>query len=392
MKKKYLTGVVLCILTAFWTNAQSKPEPQVSFARESKPHVYYVEQAELWAKELQKDSLSEISWYNYFRSCRNAQGTADWQTDFVKESPYLMEGGDVVKIMGKYIPGTFTHYYLSYMTQGIGTDNHANLFKAYEMNPNFEGIHSSMISYAESSNDYSLRKKVNKEWFKTNYLSHQELTYNYNVLMSLDSNAILLTQHDNDTYPAWMLQDVLNIRTDVLVINIDFLLLDNYRTYLFDKLNIQGLELGEIDVNVYRSNWEKVTAQILKNYQGDRKIYLGMTLFNQLYEEFEKELYISGLALHYSKSKLDLKKRNRQLYENIFHLDYLKHAFLTDPNQENINVQNLNYISCFKSVYDTYKKENNREEAKKIKDLIISLAERIDNPAYLERIEEMFNE
>ncbi len=53
-------------------------EPQISFANESKPHSYYVKQAELWWKEIEKDKTSETSWYNYYRACRNAQGTANW--------------------------------------------------------------------------------------------------------------------------------------------------------------------------------------------------------------------------------------------------------------------------------------------------------------------------
>ena len=391
MKINPISIVILYLLTPPWTSGQNKPEQQVSFARESKPHSYYVEQAELWAKELKLDSLSETNWYNYFRACRNAHGTADWRSDFVNKSPYLMEGGDVVKLMKQHIPQTFTYYYLSYLTQGIGTGNYENLLKAYEMNPNFEGIHSSVISYAESSVDGTLRKKTNQEWFKTNYISQQFLTYNYNVLMSLDSNAILFTQHDNDTYPAWMLQDVLNIRTDVTVINIDFLLLDSYREFILKKLNIKALDLGEVNLDDYHLNWEKVVAYILNYYNGNRPIYLGMTLFNHLYQDFEKQLYVSGLAFRYSVKKLDLTEINRLLYQDIFLLDYLKYTFSTDPNQVNANYQNTNYMSCFKSVYDIYKSEKNMIEANKIKELAIMLAERTNNPNFLALTKEEFN-
>ncbi|HEY4482254.1 MAG TPA: hypothetical protein VI489_05325 [Candidatus Brocadiaceae bacterium] len=391
MKIKLISIVVLYLLTPSWIYGQKKPEQQVSFARESKSHAYYVEQAELWAKELKLDSLSEINWYNYFRACRNAHGTADWRSDFVNESPYLMEGGDVVSLMKQYIPQTFTYYYLSYLTQGIGTGNYENLLKAYEMNPNYEGIHSSVISYAESSVDYTLRKKINQEWYKTNYISHQLLNYSYNVLMSLDSNAILFTQHDNDTYPAWMLQDALNIRSDVTVINIDFLLLENYREFILKKLNIKALDLGKVNLDEYHLNWEKVVAHILNNYSGNRPIHLGMTLFNHLYKDFEKQLYVSGLVFRYSITKLDFAEKNRLLYQDIFFLDYLLFNFSMDPNQANVNYQNTNYMSCFKSVYDIYKSENNLKEANKIKQLAILLAGRISNPKFLAQIKEEFN-
>ncbi|MCO5252127.1 MAG: hypothetical protein M9949_12025 [Candidatus Kapabacteria bacterium] len=391
MKIKSILIIFIYLLTPSWTYGQNIPEQQVSFARESKPHAYYVEQAELWAKELKLDSLSENNWYNYFRACRNAHGTADWRSDFVNESPYLMEGGDVVRLMKQYIPQTFTYYYLSYLTQGIGTGNYDNLMKAYKMNPNFEGIHSSVISYAESSVDSTLRKKTNQEWYKTNYISNQLLNYNYNVLMSLDSNAILFTQHDNDTYPAWMLQDAMNIRSDVTVINIDFLLLDNYREFILNKLKVKALDLGEINIDEYRLNWEKVLTHILINYNENKPIYLGMTLFNHLYNDFEKQLYVSGLAFRYSTTKLDLAEKNRLLYQEIFMLDYIFYNFSTDPNQVNVNYQNTNYMSCFKTVYDIYKSENNLKEANKIKGLAILLADRISNPTFLARIKDEFD-
>ena len=53
--------------------------------------------------------------------------------------------------------------------------------------------------------------------------------YARNVLKSVEPNAIVLTQHDNDSYPAWLLQDVYDLQSDILVLNIDFLLLKTFR-------------------------------------------------------------------------------------------------------------------------------------------------------------------
>ncbi len=387
---KYIIPILLLAFLSVIAYSAEKAEPQISFAQESKPHSYYVQQAELWAKELSKDSLSENSWYNYFRACRNAHGTADWKSDFVNESPYLMEGGDIVKLIHKYIPDTFMDYYLSYMTNGIGTGNYENLLKAYEMNPDFPGIHSSLISYAESSRNYEFRKEINKEWYKKNFLSAQLLNYCHNLLMSLDPNAILFVQHDNDTYPVWMLQDALNFRTDVKVISIDFLLLDEYRDSVYKELNIPALDLGEVDIDEYRQNWQKVVGHIIKNYSGSRPIYCSMTLFNSLYQEFDGQLFVSGLALRYSKEKLALAQKNRNLVENTFLLDYLSKHFYYDRNQANVDIQNTNYISCFKDTYDLYIAENKEVEALKIKDLAIKIAERINNPDYLARVASIF--
>lgn len=390
MYKFSLPLLFICLFFTTNTSAQ-KPEKQISFAQEWRTHEYYVQQAELWWKEVEKDNKSEDNWYNYFRACRNALGSANWKSESINESPYLRSGNDIVKLIQQHIPNTFTWYYVSYMTNGVGIANADNLLKAYDMNPYFEGIHSSMISYAVSSHNDSLRRKVNIDWYKANYLSPQLLTYGYNVLMSLDTNAILLTQNDNDTYPLWMLQDALNIRKDVMVINIDILLMPDYRGVIFGKLDIKPMPLDDVDINEYQLNWQKVVHHILGNYDNPRPLHLGMTLYNTLYKDFEDKLAVSGLTLKYTKQKTDLFARNKKLYEQVFLLDYLQHNFYTDRNQMNINYQNLSYLNMFKDLYDYYKTKHDEVNTDTLRSLAVTIVKQVDNEDWIKMVNSEFN-
>jgi len=382
--------IVLALLFSSPKLHAQKPEKQISFAAQSKPHSYYVQQAELWWGEVEKNKQSEEAWYNYFRASRNAHGTADWRSDFIKESPYLRTGDSILAMIGRHIPGTFTHNYLTYLNQGIGTDNSEHLLIAYRMNPDFEGIHSSVVTLAESRLDMALRKKVNSEWHNTAYLSPQLLTYAYNVLQSLDTAAVLFTQHDNDTYPLWMLQDALGIRDDVRVINIDFLLLEDYRKQIYRQLDVPELKLGEIDLDEYHSNWRKVLTHVLAAYAAKRPVYLGMTVAGELYKDFEKSLHPTGLAYKFSKEPMDVSAINRRLYEDTFLLDYLRHMLSPDRNQANVNWQNINYLTCFKDVYRQYISEKKSDEARALKELSLLIAGRVERKEYVEWVEKEF--
>lgn len=380
--KSWFQLLSVLFIIIFLSVKSQKPDKQVSFAKESKPHEYYVSQAELWWKEIEKESRSEENWYNYFRACRNAQGTANWREDFVKESKYLKSGADIVKLMENQIPDTFTFNYVAYSIQGIDPTKGNFLLKAYEMNPKFDGINATMVTYSVSTLDQTLRKKVNLNWFPLNELSPGLIDYAYNVLMSLEPNSILLTQHDNDSYPVWMLQDVKGIRSDVLVINFDFLLLESYRKEIFNRLKIKQIDLQL--TNSYELNWQNVLHHFLTEYKNDRPLYFGMTVSQNLYKGFVNRMSVSGLAYKFSSHPTDLISLNKNLIENVFFLDYLRAQLMPEPNQKNVNRQNLNYLKSFKIVYNFYLSTGDDNNASKIKKLALLIAKNSEDKVVID--------
>lgn len=58
-----------------------------------------------------------------------------------------------------------------------------------------------------------------------------------NMLKTLDSNAIVITYGDNDTYPLWYIQEVEGYRTDVRIFNFNLLGTDWQNDQIFNKVN-----------------------------------------------------------------------------------------------------------------------------------------------------------
>lgn len=368
----------------------TKAEPQISFAKEKRPHSYYIKQSDLWWRELEKDKSSEESWYNYYRACRNAQGTANWSTDFVNEGPNLRLGDEIVELMNVHIPNTFTYHYVKGSTGGITTENGKHLLKAYKMNPDFLGIHAAMVSYSQSKNDTELRKEVNTQWHRQNQYSPAFLAYAYNSLQSTAQNAILFTQGDNDTYPLWMLQDVKDIRKDVIVINIDFMVIEEYRKPLFEKLAIKPFVLEHIDVNEYETNWGNLVKHFLSEYKGDRPIHFAMTVSERWYEGFGDNMYISGLTYKFSGDPIDINEKNIQLVEETFQLDHVLIPLAYDPMQARLDEMNVNYLHPFKSAFDYYLENKQKDKATQIKEMAAKMAKRINDEAVLNMYKELF--
>jgi len=381
--------IILLLILPFSMNAQT-PEVQVSFAKESKTHEYYVKQAELWWREIEKDKSSESNWYNYFRACRNAHGTANWRDDFVKESSYLKTGPEIVSLMEQYIPNSFTFNYVAYSIQGIDPTKSSFLLKAYEINPKFEGINAAMVTYAVSILNYDLRKDVNKTWYSLNELSPGLLVYGYNVLMSVKPNSVLLTQHDNDSYPVWMLQDAKNIRSDLLVINFDFLRLDSYREAVFEQLGIKPLNFHFS--SDYESDWKTILNHFLSNYNNNRPLYIAMTVSQDYYKPFTSKMTISGLTYKLSTdSEEDPIKINKDVIEQDFLLDYLKVQLMPESNQKNVNKQNINYLKCFKLIFDYYQSTGDHIRANNIKELASLISNNSGDPSIISATEKDFN-
>ena len=70
----------------------------------------------------------------------------------------------------------------------------------------------------------------------------------YNHLMSCDSNALIITHGDNDTFPLWYIQEVESVRTDIRIVNTSLLGTDWY----IDQMKRRQYDSAPLPIDIDR--------------------------------------------------------------------------------------------------------------------------------------------
>ncbi|MGD0756316.1 MAG: hypothetical protein ABR927_14785 [Bacteroidales bacterium] len=392
---KKLIFIFLAIIGYTGILTGQKPEKIYSIAKVYKPHEYFVQQAEIWWKEIEKDKTDENAWYNYYRANRYSLFTykpsdGQWNGDWLKESTFLKDPAEIYGLIEKNIPNTYTYYRYKVVGNPSDTVMFNALLKAYKINPDNPEIYDSFVTFYEMKGNSAKRKEFDEKLYYANQISAGFLAYGYNVLMSMKPGGIILTFSDNDTYPLWLLQDVLNIRTDIVVLNTLLLMDPEYGEAVFKKINMpDASKIYDPSEIVHRE--KNIVDFIFKNKPASRSIYVGLPAWKQMSEskktngyvyasdqinEYEKNLYLVGLVLEYSSDNIDNIASLRNNFENNYSLDYIRNRFEYDISAELVDRMNINYLPGIFKLYEHYSQSGDLTNAKKMKDLGLIIAQK----------------
>ena len=158
LTKIHFLLLVVLILFSFQTLiAQSeKPQKVLRIVYEKYPNEWYLNQAKLWKKEIDKNPQNAEAWYNYYNANRYRDyvktiGTESRQTVLAK----------IIEDMGKAIPGTYEYYLLSFWNKH--NMNEISLIeKAYAINPNRPDTYYPLIDSYELNGNFKKAKELYK--------------------------------------------------------------------------------------------------------------------------------------------------------------------------------------------------------------------------------------
>lgn len=367
----------IIIITLLWFSLGSlpaqNPEKIYSFALVRKSTDYYKEQKRLWKNEVEKNNQNSEAWFNYYRTIRNLNRTDT--SDKRAWNQKSIEEKDIIENMGKAVPESFEYNLCKWMLAGNDNKQLNYLKKALEKGKDKPEIFSEMINWGEVERNIKQRNEYASKWYHSEISSAGFLNYNYNVISGLKPNAILITAGDNDTYPVWQLQSQ-GIRTDVTVLNLSLLQIDDYRNKVFAELKIPRWDTTSLAKENRVDEYEKFKAFIahLAKYHGERPLYVALTVDNEVTKPVEDKMYLTGLAYEYSTEATDNMALLRKNFEQVYALDYLDKVFYKDIASEMAKCLNQNYIVPMLKLYDHYKTLGDSQKLEWIKAKILVLA------------------
>ena len=214
MKWYYVVGLLLvCLVMVFYfsdsdvkTRDVVRPEKIVSKREVIYDTDTYKKLADLWEK-YNKVYPSEDAYANWMYALR-----------YAGFENYL----DLVDKGLKKYPANPVLLYLASLKKHGSTDNDigrmqqeiAIAIDPTYVDPWFSLIINYMIQGDEERTNLALRNILDGH-----AITDEVMDFSYNMLQILEPNAILITNGDNDTYPAWILTRILNIRPDVTIVN-----------------------------------------------------------------------------------------------------------------------------------------------------------------------------
>ncbi|MBS1978119.1 MAG: SUMF1/EgtB/PvdO family nonheme iron enzyme [Bacteroidetes bacterium] len=320
-----------------------------------KPAEYYRQQADLWRNEVASNRSRAEAWLNLYTASVYAQ----------KPEQELKQ---IVSDMQAAIPNSYEWMVAKGWNEGFGTGARSFLEKAYASAPSRVEAHVLLQLNSEAELNQTNRQLYSKLLSDNSQISSSLLNYSYNVLMSVEPSAVLITEGESTTVPLYVLQDVLQVRKDVSVLDLDLL---TNPEYLQKKLQSVGLSpVGPLSGDQLRS---ALCALLPASNQG-RKFYYALTLSKENLTSMKESLYVVGLASLHSVTNVDNVAQIRRNLEKEFLLDYLRVDFNGESPDATGKVLSANYLVPMILLYDAYIKEGKREKALELRQLMERIA------------------
>lgn len=143
------------------------------------------------------------------------------------------------------------------------------LERAVELDPTYTDPWFSLVIHYLERGEREKTLVALRKILESGAVQDEVLDFSYNMLASLEKNAVLVTNGDNDTYPGWILTRLMGFRPDVRLVNQSLLNTDWY------PLTLEAEGLPPLVTTRELDSLKGAFAQRLKAAGNDRRMPVG---------------------------------------------------------------------------------------------------------------------
>lgn len=347
--------IILILGIGYQAGATNRPEAIPSKLTEVKASSWYKEKFRSWKTYLEENPEDKSGWVEYFKAGQYSGMTTLELTLLSEDIATRFEASSEAYLVKAKLLG-WTDEGIKYLDLALGGIDKKQLLPERIMMAEIKGTD---------------RQELTRLLYSSNLVYTSLLNYSYNVLMSVGEDGVLFTEGENTTIPLWILQDVMNVREDVKVLNLGLLTIEDYKTRIFEKM---GLKIAHNDL------------ASLPVFNPEADFYYALTMPRKSLEQIENRLYVVGLTSQLSDEKIDNYVVIKENIEERFLLDYLSVDFNGEPKTATGRTLEPNYIVPFMLLKQYYEKIDDPASAKAWKENILTLADRSQIKARVEML------
>lgn len=355
--KKLLSILVAVMLTGSVV-ADTRPEDIPSKLSELKTVSWYRQTGERWMDYLAANPEDKNGWLECYKAASFGKAPEN-QLEKIKTEIQTL------------FPQSREAYYVNFRSRGWDIEGVNFLKEAIRLDEGSRSFLTEEIMLAEVLNDVDQRTQLAKEVYDAKVIYPSLLNYSYNVLMSTGQEGILVVEGEHSTIPLWVLQDVMGVRKDVKVLNLDLIEHREFLTSWLEKNQLDGLNASG---NIEKS----ALLRELPLTNPDKDFYYALTLSNKDLIPVEERLYVVGLASMHTENEFDNYEVLQQNVEQKFLLDYLTVNFNGEPKTSTGRVYETNYIVPFLLLKEYYDEIGDQVSSDRWREQILEVAERSD--------------
>ena len=329
-------------------------------SRSAQTGYFYRQQTGNYRTAVQTKPNDAAAWANYYKTERYG--------NYTKTSNNINTGAqenlnEIVVEMEKNVPNSYEFNFIKYLNGNHDVTLFPYLQKAYELNPTSTELIDEFVAYYELTGNSAKKKEWCKKLSESKDIAKEVMEFDYNLIIALEKNAVLITHGEMDTYPLFIWQNVNNIRNDVMVLYLDLLEKDDYRNRKLQELGVT------ISANFHSSQAQFLAelAQKLSN----RSVYFSSTVSTEILKALKGNLFLTGLAFKYSEEGFENVQEIANAWETKFKKEVVSKKVTSGTLASKIN---MNYVPGLILLAEYFRSQGLNDKAKLAEELAIKLA------------------